>query len=279
LLFKYILVFGQGAQQIHNNEPEALHRENQYQDRQGHQQREPHGRPSRRLQQQPQQEHQQRDQAQGAGRRDQEGGHRSQPQEPQQQEPEEEESEAVVQDNMDLSDDDRKKFIDFLVNQLLDGNGCDLNKHELLRQNRLDHWEGQQSEAGHNAQTLTILHTNLHQFQKNTRRLITQSKNILDKEDNQCNNGPITEFLNCQEIGFQRLSIDACHAVFEGQKHSEHGQVLKRVIHEFHRISNTCSTSISWDIDSFIALPNSLSVAKRGLHVSYLLFYYRKLLT
>ena len=123
---------------------------------------------------------------------------------------------------------------------------------------------------------------NFQQISEEITTAITCSYNILSRVEVILGQPPITPFLSAanQDVDFVPLSIADCHMIFEGieafsdQPNGNYETAIQKkylasptvILTELEQ-NTIASFIISFDIDSFLAVPQSLAVAKRGLRV------------
>jgi hypothetical protein len=171
------------------------------------------------------------------------------------------------------------KAIEFLARQLLWGHGCDVEDHESMDDRLLADLALEKEE--HHAKGVGLEHTttSLPSLAREAIAHISNTYNVLSTEAAIKGTEPVHRLLepNEKDTDFVPLSPDLCQQVFEGttlidQDDNDSGfrktvlwhqpytmtQRKGRIVHGSH---------ISYDIDSLIAVPISLGVAKRGMKV------------
>lgn len=175
--------------------------------------------------------------------------------------------------------------VQFLVQQLLIGHCCSEAKHqELLHTRKADLDTIQENtEIEDNISDYCLV--NLRKFSQNTIKSIAASSNILSFNFNESNivvGSTPKEYspylLSIDTPNFIRLSKETCEALFEGITQSaKPGSITSQlVLNTFQpqSISKSLLPDVAFDIDSFLAIPQTLAVAKRGLQVNITVHYF-----
>lgn len=167
--------------------------------------------------------------------------------------------------------------MDFLVDQLMHGHACTLEDHQ-------SHQEGYEADLEFmienelaNGVEVTLYRPSLEGYTNEVLGRINNSHNILAIDRSGSTPGAIGQFLNANDpnTAFRKLSASDCEFIFEGidRNFNNTDEVLKvhlaaplnTLTHLEQEIIE--SSLISFDIDSFLAIPQSLAVAKRGIKV------------
>ena len=137
-------------------------------------------------------------------------------------------------------------------------------------------------QAAENGIELNCQKVNFQQISEEVTTAITRSYNILSRVEVLPGQPPITRFLSPvnQDVDFVPLSMADCHIIFEGikafsdQPNGNYETAMQKKYLASPTVTLTeleqttiASSIISFDIDSFLALPQSLAVVKRGLRV------------
>ena len=172
--------------------------------------------------------------------------------------------------------------VQFLVNQLLVGHSCSHAKHqELLSTRKADLDEMQENSESLEEKTNYCL-VSLRRFSQNTIKCVASSANILSFDFDKSNilvGSTLREYepylLSTDTPNFEKLSKETCEILFEGIDRSS-TSTSHLVLNTFtlQRHSRSSLQDISFDIDSFIAIPKSLAVAKCGFQVNEIFFIY-----
>lgn len=179
--------------------------------------------------------------------------------------------------------------VQFLVQQLLIGHCCSKAKHQQLLHTRKADLDTMQEKAETEEYTTDYCLVSLRKFSQNTIKSVAASSNILSFNFNESNTlvgSTIKEYspylLPINSPNFTRLTKEACEIIFEGINRSSTPipTTSHLVLNTFtpQSVSKSLLRDMAFDIDSFIAIPQSLGVAKRGLQVNshfyYFLFFY-----
>ena len=176
--------------------------------------------------------------------------------------------------------------VQFLVNQLLVGHSCSNSKHQELLSTRKADLDEIQENSESLEKTTDYCLVSLRGFSQNTIKCVASSANILSFDFNESNTLVGSTFreyspylLSTDTPNFEKLSKETCEIIFEGIDRSS-TSTSHLVLNTFtpQPRSRSSLQDMSFDIDSFIAIPKSLAVAKRGFQVNefflFILFYF-----
>ena len=146
-------------------------------------------------------------------------------------------------------------------------------------------FQGEMNQATENGLDLQYVSIALIQLVRQTIEKISTSYNVLKKDTTGMSQPPLNRFMNDHDInnGFIQLTSKMCQYIFEGidnldqpDQHSDTSNIssirklvlaLPTVTLRENEQNIVASSNISFDIDSLIAIPRCLSIAKRGLKV------------
>ena len=146
-------------------------------------------------------------------------------------------------------------------------------------------FQGEMDQATENGLDLQYVSILLIQLDRQTIEMISTSYNVLKKDTTGMLQSPLHRFMNDHDInnGFIQLTPKMCQYIFEGidnldqpDQHSDTSNTssirklvlaLPPVTLRENEHNIVASSNICFDIDSLIAIPRCLSIAKRSLKV------------
>ena len=167
----------------------------------------------------------------------------------------------------------------FLAKQLIDGHSCSPEEHTAFQDGLEADLESYVEAQAADDIILEYTNMSLKSLSEDTIMHISNSHNVLDMNANIKGTEPIHRFLDpdTNDKEFVVLPSTICQQLFEGTRWERGRDGLQKcfttlLMHQSYNMTQkrqriARDSHISYDVDSFLALPTSLSVAKRGIKV------------